>query len=152
MVPRSPKPGTCSNMGHFSVEITWPPWVTSQRQSTASMAMSGFVRYAWKGSGTLACFIRTVSLVQLSGRDRRKPNMTGTSPEAKVTKTSIWQFAFLPSTVAYWGATPTEALPFLGRAVSSMISQPLSPPTNSSACRHNVTSSGPLSQIPAPMK
>jgi hypothetical protein len=78
--------------------------------------------------------------------------MTGTSPEASVTDTSVWQFAFLPSTVAYCGATPTEALPFLGSAVSSMISQALSPPTNPSACRHNVASSGALSQIPAPMK
>lgn len=44
-----------------------------------------------------------------------------------VTETIVWQFAFLPSNVAYCSATPTEALPFLGRALSSMISQALPP-------------------------
>lgn len=48
--------------------------------------------------------------------------MIDPSPEASVTDTIVWQFAFLPSTVAYWGATPTDALPFFGSAVSSMIS------------------------------
>jgi hypothetical protein len=93
-------------------------------------------------AGTPALSMRAVSLVQLSGRNSRKLSMSGTSPEASVTDTSVWQFAFLPSAVAYWGATPTEALPFLGRAVSSMISQAPLPPTNSSAWRHKVASSG----------
>lgn len=43
--------------------------------------------------------------------------MMGTSPDAKVTDTNVWQFAFLPSTVVYCGALPTEAFPFLGRVV-----------------------------------
>lgn len=46
--------------------------------------------------------------------------------------TSVWQFAFLPSAVAYCGATPTDAVPVFGNAVSSMISQAPSPPTSSS--------------------
>lgn len=41
-------------------------------------------------------------------------SMTGTSPEASVTDTSIWQLAFSPSAVAYWGATSTEAFQCLG--------------------------------------
>jgi hypothetical protein len=48
--------------------------------------------------------------------------MTGTSPDASVSDTSVWQLAFLPSADAYCGATPTEWLPFLGKAVSSTIS------------------------------
>ena len=48
------------------------------------------------------------SLVQLSGRNRRKPTGTGTSFRASVTDTSVWQFALLPSIEAYCGATPTE--------------------------------------------
>lgn len=42
--------------------------------------------------------IHAVSLVQLSGRNSRKLSMSGTSPEASVNDTSVWQFAFLPST------------------------------------------------------
>lgn len=45
--------------------------------------------------------------------------MTGTSPEASVSDTSVWQLAFLPKAEAYCGATPTEHLPFFGNAVSS---------------------------------
>lgn len=70
--------------------------------------------------------------------------MMGTSPDASVIETIVWKFAFLPSTVAYCGATPTEALPFLGRAVSSMIGQALPLPTNWSAWLHKVASSGAL--------
>ena len=51
---------------------------------------------------------RAGSLVQLSGRNSRSPTMTGTSPDARVSHTSVWQFAFLPSAEAYCGATPTE--------------------------------------------
>jgi len=34
--------------------------------------------------------------------------ITGTSPDASVVATSVWQLAFLPSAEAYCGATPTE--------------------------------------------
>src|SRR3546814_6602835 len=88
--------------------------------------------------------MRASSLVQLSGRNSRKPSMIGTSRDASVTDTSVWQFAFLPSADAYCGATPTDAVPFFGNAVSSMISHALSPPTSASACSHRVASSGPL--------
>ncbi len=77
--------------------------------------------------------MRASSLVQLSGRNSRKPRMIGTSLDASVTDTSVWQFAFLPSADAYCGATPTDAVPFYGKAVSSMISHALSPPTSASA-------------------
>lgn len=59
--------------------------------------------------------MRATSLVQLSGRNSRKPTMTGTSPEASVSDTSVWQLAFLPSTEAYSGATPIKWRPFLGK-------------------------------------
>lgn len=62
--------------------------------------------------------IRTASLVQLSGKNSRKPGKTGNSSEASVTDASIWQFALLPNAVAYCGVTWSGTLPFLGRAVS----------------------------------
>ncbi len=61
---------------------------------------------------------RAGSLVQFSGKNSRSPIVTGTSFEAKVSDTRVWQLAFLPSTEAYCGATPTGALPFLGNDVS----------------------------------
>lgn len=83
-----------------------------------------------KLSGTPALIIRASSLVPLSARISRRLSMSGTSPDASVTDTSVWQLAFLPNAEAYWGATPTDALPFFGNAVSLMISQALSPPTS----------------------
>src|SRR3546814_1886650 len=80
--------------------------------------------------------MRASSLVQLSGRNSRKPSMIGTSRDVSVTDTSVWQFAFLPSADAYCGATPTDAVPFFGNAVSSMISHALSPPTSARSEEH----------------
>jgi hypothetical protein len=77
-----------------------------------------------------------------SGRFHTAFTMTGTSSEANVTDTKVWQLAFLPSTVAYCGATPIETLPFLGSAMSAVISQAFSTPTRTSESRHNVASSG----------
>ena len=51
---------------------------------------------------------------------RYNATITGTSPRASVSDTSVWQFAVLPSAEAYCGATPTECLPFFGIAVSSI--------------------------------
>src|SRR5215831_6902 len=56
--------------------------------------------------------------------------MTGTSPRASVSDTRVWQLAVLPSAEAYCGATPTECVPFLGIAVSSITSTASSPPTS----------------------
>jgi len=77
-------------------------------RSISARAISGFVRDVRMASGTPALAIRSVSLVQLSGRNRRKPTGTGTSSRASVTETSVWQFALFPSIEAYCGATPTE--------------------------------------------
>lgn len=49
-------------------------------------------------------------------------------------------------------ATPTEARPFLGKAVSSTISQASRPPTSASACRHSSYSKGALSHRAPPIK
>src|SRR5205807_5329665 len=59
--------------------------------------------------------------------------MTGTSPRASVSDTKVWQLAVLPSAEAYCAATPTECVPFLGIAVSSITSTASSPPTSLSA-------------------
>jgi hypothetical protein len=51
-------------------------------------------------------------------------------PRAHVSDTRVWQFAILPSAEAYWEATPTECMPFLGIAVSSITGTASLPPTN----------------------
>ncbi len=99
-------------------------------------------------SGTRALAIRTESLVQLSGRNRRRPTITGTSPLANVAETSVWQLAVLPRVEAYCAATPTEWLPFFGRAVSSITNTALSPPTSRSAWTRSSASSGAASHTP----
>ena len=88
-------------------------------RSISASAISGFVRAMRRSSGTRAFVIRSASPVQLSGRNRRKPIITGTSSRASVSDTSVWQLAVLPSAEAYCGATPTECEPFFGGAVSS---------------------------------
>lgn len=93
-----------------------------------------------------------MSAVQLSGRNRRRASGTGTSPEAKVSDTSVWQLAFLPNMEAYCGATPTEAVPFFGKAVSSTIRTASGPPTSRSACASRSAPSGSASQLPAETK
>lgn len=47
--------------------------------------------------------------------------------------TTAWQLVVFPATPGYWRATPTERLPFLSTAVSSMISTASGPPTSSCA-------------------
>src|SRR4051794_18069282 len=83
-------------------------------RSISARAISGFVRAARYSTGTPARFSRARSLVQLSGRNNRNANMTGTSLRASVSDTSVWQLAVLPSAEAYCAATPTECVPFLG--------------------------------------
>ena len=61
-----------------------------------------------RSCGTWARAMRSGSFVQLSGRNSRRPTITGTSRDANVTETSDWQFAVFPSDEAYCGATPTD--------------------------------------------
>src|SRR6188768_1679627 len=72
-------------------------------------------------------------IVQFSGRKRRNATITGTSPRARVSDTSVWQLAVLPRADAYCAATPTECFPFFGMAVSSITSTASLPPTSLSA-------------------
>ena len=76
----------------------------------------------------------SASLTQASGRNRRKPTGMGTSPRARVSDTSAWQFARLPNWPQYCRATPTECRPCLTSAVSSTTSTASGPPTRRSAC------------------
>src|SRR5436189_5900893 len=71
--------------------------------------------------------------------------MTGTSPRASVSDTKVWQLAVLPSAEAYCGATPTECVPFLGIAVSSITSTASLPPTSLSARTSSSVSTGAAS-------
>ena len=116
------------------------------------MAISGFVLAAWNSAGTPARRILSGSAIQLSGRNSRSPTIDGTSPRARVSDTRVWQLACLPSAEAYCGATPTEALPFFGSAVSSTTSTASSLLSSPSALRANSSSSGAVSQLPAETK
>src|SRR5262249_20577625 len=107
------------------------------------------VRYS---AGTPACSNRARLLVQLSGRNNRNASMTGTSSRASVSDTRVWQLEVLPSAEAYCAATPTECVPFLGIAVSSITSTPSPPPTSLSVWTSSSVSTGVASQIPAAMK
>src|SRR5262245_53804215 len=68
-----------------------------------------------------------------SGRNNRKASMIGTSPRPSVSYTSVWELAVLPSAEAYSVATPTECVPFLAIAASSITSTASRPPTSLSA-------------------
>src|SRR5205823_13668237 len=103
-------------------------------------------------AGTPARSNRARLLVQLSGRNNRNASMAGTSPRASVSDTSVWQLAVLPSAEAYCAVTPTECVPFLGIAVSSITSTASLPPTSLSAWTSSSVSTGVASQTPAAMK
>src|SRR5262245_31618387 len=60
-------------------------------RSISAKAISGFVRAVRYLAGTPARFTRARLLVQLSGRNSRNASMTGTSPRASVSDTSVWQ-------------------------------------------------------------
>ena len=66
----------------------------------------------------------------ISGRNSRRPTITGTSPRASVSDTKVWQMAAWPKADADCGATPTECVPFFGNAVSSMTRKASAPPTS----------------------
>jgi len=70
-------------------------------RSTSAKAISGLDRAVRCSIGTRARFKRDTLLVQLSGRKRRNATITGTSPRARVSDTSVWQFAVLPREDAY---------------------------------------------------
>src|SRR5258705_1453394 len=115
-------------------------------RSISASAISGFVRAVRCSAGTPARFKRARSLVQLSGRKRRSATVTGTSPRASVSDTSVWQLAVLPNAEAYCAATPTECLPFFGIDVSSITNTASLPPTSLSAWMRSSVSSEPPSR------
>ena len=102
-------------------------------RSISVRAISGFVRAARYSAGTPARSNRARFLVELSGRNNRKASMIGTSPRPSVSYTSVWELAVLPSAEAYSVAIPTECVPFLAIAVSSITSTASLPPTSLSA-------------------
>ena len=90
-------------------------------RSISASAISGLVRAIRCSAGTFARSNRPRSFVQFSGRKRRNATITGTSPRASVSETSVWQLAVLPRAEAYCAATPTECFPFFGMAVAAVI-------------------------------
>ena len=106
------KVGLLPNPASASTQRKCSPAAISR--SISARAISGLVCAARAASGTPAAAQRSGSSVQQVGRNSRSPTGTGTSPRASVSETSTWQFAVLPSSPQYCGATPTEAVPFLG--------------------------------------
>ena len=115
-------------------------------RSTSASAISVFAEPRRCCSGTPARAQRSASPAHASGRNSRKPTGTGTSPLARVSETRTWQFARLPSRPQYWRATPTENLPCLGNAVSSMTNTASGPPTRASALSTRSRRKGASSQ------
>jgi hypothetical protein len=74
--------------------------------------------------------------------------------ERQLAPARIWHLTYLLSAEAYCGATPTEALPFLGSEVSSTTITAFSPlpPSSTSALRASSSRSGDASQVPAETK
>src|SRR3978361_759416 len=97
-------------------------------------------------SGTLACARRASPGAQFLGKYSRKAIGIGTSCCAKVSETSTWQFACLPSTPQCCRLTPTECLRCLGSAVSSTIITASLPPTKASAVLRSTCSKGAVHQ------
>jgi hypothetical protein len=115
-------------------------------RSISASATSPLARGARCASGTPARSSRAGSATHSRGRNSRKATGAGTSSRARVRDTRVWQLAFLPSAPAYWCATPTEAEPFFGSAVSSTTSTASGPPSIASAFAASAASSGAPSQ------
>src|SRR6516165_2167695 len=77
------------------------------------------------------------------GKKQPQRQYDGHLTRASVSDTRVWQFAVLPSADVYCGATPTECVPFLGIAVSSITSTASLPPTSLSAWTSSLVSTGP---------
>src|SRR5215471_1116926 len=152
--PRSLKPCRNGALKPYPASARTQPKRTpaARTRSISTSAISSLVIYFRRSSGTAARSSRAASLTQLSGRNSLSPTMIGTSPDARVSDTSVWQLAFLPSAEVYCGATPTECSPFLGSAVSSMISQASSRPTILSASASSTLSTGAASHGPLAIK
>jgi hypothetical protein len=103
-------------------------------------------------SGTPVRWQASASATQPSGRNSRRPMHTGTSWRARVSETSAWQFARLPSWPQYCRCPPTDCLPCFTSAVSSITSTASAPPTRRSACRTSSASSGAVGHGEVEMK
>jgi hypothetical protein len=94
-------------------------------RSISARAICGFVRAVGYSAGTPARSNRLRSFVQFSGRKRRKATITGTSPRASVSDTSVWQLAVLPRAEAYCGARrprrPVNGSRYLGKAYAATL-------------------------------
>src|SRR5215208_1057343 len=121
-------------------------------RSISASAISVLARARQCSPGTPASAQRSGSLVHSSGRNNLSPSGTGTSSWARVSETRTWQFACLPRAPQYWRATPTERWPFLGKAVSSITSTALGPPTRASAFPARTARKGASSQAGLAMK
>src|SRR6202051_4875358 len=65
------------------------PAPEAMTRSISSIAISGFVSAVCRSFGTWARAMRSGSSVQVSGRNSRRPTITGTSRDASVTETRV---------------------------------------------------------------
>lgn len=93
--PRSVSPCRNGVLSPYPASVSTHPKRTlaAIARSTSAKAISGLHRAVRCSIGTRARFKRDTLLVQLSGRKRRNATITGTSPRARVSDTSVWQFA-----------------------------------------------------------
>src|SRR5262249_33015257 len=143
----------CSDLRPLSIECrrsadgdspAWPP------RSISTKAISGFVR-AMPYSAAPIRSIQSSPLARPTlGKKQPQRQHDWGVPRAHVSDTRVWQFAILPSAEAHWEATPTECMPFLGIAVSSITGTASLPPTNlSTPCAaKNPQRAGPLPPCP----
>ncbi|MGY3361860.1 hypothetical protein ACVWZK_008523 [Bradyrhizobium sp. GM0.4] len=94
--PRSVSPCRNDALSPYPASASTHPMRTlvAIARSISAKAISGLERGVRYSTGTRARFKRDILLVQLSGRRRRKPTITGTSPRASVKDTSVWQSSF----------------------------------------------------------
>ena len=78
---------------------------------------------------------------QASGRYNCAPNIHARVPVHSATVTATWQLAILPSVPQYCRATPTDAVPCLGKLVPSRINTPARSGTRSRRRTHTVSAS-----------
>ena len=99
---------------------TWRSSVKANCHFGANATVAGIrARARWRG------------VSHSSGRYSVAPSSHARTPVHSATVTAVWQFAILPRAPQYCRATPTEAVPCLGKLVPSRIRTPVRSGTRS---------------------
>ena len=93
---------------------TWRSSVKANCHFGANRTVAGiWARVRWRG------------VSHSSGRYNVAPSSHARAPVHSATVTAVWQLAILPRAPQYCRATPTEAVPCLGKLVPSRIRTPV---------------------------